>query len=155
MAEHPDPLLQELIRLVGVLGLRMRAHLNAVSQEFGLSTIEARALIVLGSGRSMSELADGLVCDASYSTLIATRLEEEGLVRRQVDSHDRRVKRLVITPRGRRIREQMQVRAEQGLPVVAGLTMAQRRALRDLLARVAEAATNQPLEGGMCREAHR
>jgi len=155
MAEHPDPLLQELIRLLGALGLRMRAHLDAVAQEFGLSLIEARALIVLGAPRSMSELADGLVCDASYSTLIADHLEEEGLVRRQVDLHDRRIKRLVITPKGRKLRERMQVRAEQGLPAIAGLTMAQRRTLHDLLARVAETATDHLLEGGICRESGR
>ena len=155
MAEHPDPLLQELIRLVGGLSHRMRAHLDAVAQEFGLSHIEARALFVLDTPRSMSELAHGLVCDPSYSTLIADHLEQEGLVRRQVDPRDRRIKRLVITPRGRRLRARMQVRAEQGLPAVAGLTTAQRRALRDLLARLAEAATNHPLEGGICGEAHR
>jgi MarR family transcriptional regulator, organic hydroperoxide resistance regulator len=149
MAEHPDPLLQELIQLVGGLALRMRAHLDGVAQEFGLSPIEAKALFVLDTPRSMSELADDLRCDPSYSTLIADHLEEEELVRRQVDPRDRRIKRLVITPRGRRLRERMQIRAEQGLPATAGLTMAQRRALRDLLARLAENAIplTSPING--------
>lgn len=130
---HPTPLLQELIHLVGGLAHRMRTHLEAVSAEFGLSAIEGRALFRLDTPRSMSELAGELRCDASYVTFVADHLEDEGLVERQIDPHDRRMKRLVITDKGRQVRQRMQVRAEQDLPATAGLSPAQQQTLRDLL----------------------
>jgi len=134
MSKPPlDPLLQELIRLAIGLAHQMRTHLVAVSAEFGLSAIEGRALFLLNSPRSMSELASEIHCDASYVTMVTNHLEAEGLVERHLDPHDQRVKRLVITPKGRRIRHELQYRAEQDLPVAVGLTKAQQQTLRDLL----------------------
>jgi DNA-binding MarR family transcriptional regulator len=142
MSEPPlTPLLQELIRLAIGLAHRMGTHLTAVSAEFGLSTIEGRALFLLDSPRSMSELAGDIRCDASYITIVTNHLEDEGLVERHLDPHDQRVKRLVITPKGRRVRHELQYRAEQDLPVAAGLTKAQQQTLRDLLATLAAQAS--------------
>jgi DNA-binding MarR family transcriptional regulator len=145
MSEPPlDPLLQELIRLAIGLAHRMRTHLADVSAEFGLSAIEGRALFLLESPRSMNELAGELRCDASYVTLVTNHLEGEGLVERHHDPHDQRVKRLVITPKGRRIRHELRYRTEQDLPVAVGLTQAQQQTLRDLLATLAAQASKAP-----------
>jgi len=141
MSEPPlNPLLQELIRLAIGLAHQMRTHLAAVSAEFGLSAIEGRALFLLDSPRSMSELAGDIRCDASYITLVTNHLEDEGLVERHHDPHDQRVKRLVITPKGRQVRHELQYRAEQDLPAAVGLTKAQQQTLRDLLATLAARA---------------
>ena len=145
MREPPlTPLLQELIRLAIGLAHRMRTHLTDVSAEFGLSAIEGRALFLLDSPRSMSELAADIRCDASYITLVTNHLEDEGLVERHLDPRDQRVKRLVITPKGRRVRHELQYRAEQDLPAAAGLTKAQQQTLRDLLATLAAQASKAP-----------
>jgi DNA-binding MarR family transcriptional regulator len=146
MNEPPlTPLLQELIRLAIGLSHQMRAHLAAVSAEFGLSAIEARALFLLDRPRSMSELAGTIGCDASYVTLVTNSLEAEGLVERRLDPRDQRVKRLVITPKGLRLRHELQYRAEQDLPAAAGLTKAQQQSLRDLLLTLA-ARSGEDLE---------
>lgn len=142
----PNPLLQELISLVGGLAHRMQAHLDAVSKEFGLSLIEARALFLLDPRRAMSGLAGDLCCDASYITMVADHLEKEGLIERHIDPHDRRFKRLIITPKGLQVRQQMQVRAEHDLPVAAGLSTAQQQTLRDLLAILAAHASQASSE---------
>lgn len=81
----------------------------------------------------MGELAGVLHCDASYVTGITDRLEEQGLVERQVYANDRRIKRLVLTSKGQQLRQAMLLRTEQGLPATAGLTSEQCAALRDLL----------------------
>lgn len=43
-------------------------------------------------GRSMSQLADEWLCDASNATWIVDRLEERGLAERETTPTDRRVK---------------------------------------------------------------
>lgn len=81
----------------------------------------------------MGELADTLHCDASYITGITNRLEDQGLVERRVDASDRRIKHLVVTSKGKQLREAMRVRAEEALPATSGLDVEQRQTLRDLL----------------------
>lgn len=142
-ASTPDPLTQEIIGLVVGLGERMRAHFAKVTADFGLSPMEGRALFELEEPRPMGELADTLHCDASYITGISNRLEDQGLVERQVDADDRRVKHLVVTPKGEQLREAMRLRAEQDLPATAGLTTDQHRTLRDLLRAARLAASTE------------
>jgi len=132
-AVTPDPIAQEILRLVVGLTERMRAHFAKVTTDFGLSPMEGRALFRLEEPLPMGELAGALGCDASYITGITNRLEEQGLVERQVDDADRRVKNLVVTSKGKELRETMRLRAEQDLPATAGLTDAQREELRNLL----------------------
>jgi DNA-binding MarR family transcriptional regulator len=129
----PDPITQEIIGLVVGLTERMRAHFAKVTADFGLSPMEGRALFRLEEPLPMGELADTLHCDASYITGVTNRLEEQGLVERQVAADDRRVKHLVLTTKGKQLREAMQLRAERELPATAGLTSEQRMTLRDLL----------------------
>lgn len=136
MAPEANPVKQELIGLVGRLGHRMRVHLEAVTEEMGLSPIEGRALFLLAEPRPMRGLAADLHCDASHITGLADRLEARGLVERRVDQSDRRVKRLVLTDEGRALKERLRIRAEDGLPVTAGLSPAEQETLHGLLARV-------------------
>lgn len=129
----PDPITQEIIGLFVVLAERMRAHFTEVNADFGLSPMEGRALFGLAEPMPMGELASLMHCDASYITGITDRLEEQGLVERQVNPDDRRVKHLLLTTRGKQLRKEMLLRAEQDLPATTGLTREQRTALRDLL----------------------
>jgi DNA-binding MarR family transcriptional regulator len=128
-----DPVTQEIIRLVVSLVERMHAHFANVTADFGLSPMEGRALFVLEEPLPMGELAGALHCDASYITGITDRLEEQGLVERQVYANDRRVKHLVLTIKGKQLRTAMLLRTEQDLPATAGLTNEQCKALRALL----------------------
>lgn len=84
-------------------------HRQRVFQGQGLTPNDARALFGLerGQGRSMRELANEWLCDASNATWIVDRLEERGLVERRTISTDRRVKLVVLTPRGERTRQRM------------------------------------------------
>ena len=84
-------------------------HRQRVFADQGLTPNDARALFVLDrdDGRSMSELADEWMCDASNATWIVDRLEERGLVERRNTPTDRRVKLVVLTPQGERSRTKM------------------------------------------------
>jgi DNA-binding MarR family transcriptional regulator len=79
---------------------------NRYIGEFGLTPNDARALSSLApkSGRTMGSLAEEWKCDASTATWIVDRLETKGLVRRQAHPTDRRVKLVVLTPHGARLK---------------------------------------------------
>jgi DNA-binding MarR family transcriptional regulator len=68
----------------------------------GLTPNDSRALGSLHpqDGRTMRSLADEWECDASNATWIVDRLERSGLAERRTIPHDRRVKLVVLTPRG-------------------------------------------------------
>ena len=114
-----------------------RPYMEAVAAEFDLTPMQGYALKLLTTDRpiAMSELADTLACDASNVTPIIDRLEERGLVDRRSAEHDRRVKVLVVTPRGARLRERLIERMKEPPPAIAGLSRADQRELRDILHR--------------------
>jgi DNA-binding MarR family transcriptional regulator len=134
-----DPSIEELVGLFfGVLN-RMKQHFAERSAEFDLSFPQAMAVRELEVPLSMRELADRLGCDASNVTGIVDRLEERGLLERQVLPGDRRVKRLVLTEEGRALREAHHQRLVADIPLVGGLSASDRKTFADILRRVAGA----------------
>src|SRR5215204_347442 len=110
-----------------------------MAHEFDLAPQQMIALRMLGSGpRKMSELAQALFCDNSNVTGIVDRLEERGLVRREAAEGDRRVKLLVLTDEGERIRVEITKRMAEPPAPIASLPEKDQRALRDILKRALE-----------------
>src|SRR3954454_17856504 len=75
----------------------------------GLTPNDSRALFSLDprTGRSMRSLADEWECDPSNATWIIDQLEKLGLARRQVVLHDKRVKLVVLTGKGQKMRAEL------------------------------------------------
>jgi MarR family transcriptional regulator, organic hydroperoxide resistance regulator len=75
----------------------------------GLTPNDARALSSLdrGAGRSMRDLAEQWECDASNATWIVDRLERFGLAERRSVPEDRRVRQVVLTSAGERLRAEL------------------------------------------------
>src|SRR3954452_2038738 len=114
-------------------------RLFAMAQEFELAPQQMIALRMLGSGpRKMSELANALFCDKSNVTGIVDRLEERGLVSREAAKGYRRVKLLVLTKEGERMRVEITKRMAEPPPPIASLSENDQRALRDILKRATE-----------------
>jgi MarR family transcriptional regulator, organic hydroperoxide resistance regulator len=108
----------------------------AVGGEYDLAPQQMIALRMLGSGpRKMSELANALFCDNSNVTGIVDRLEERGLVRRTDSRKDRRVKLLVLTKEGERMRVEITKRMAEPPAPITSLSEKDQRALRDILQR--------------------
>ncbi len=84
-----------------------RPRMIALCRELDLFPPQLMALKALDRPRPMSEVAATLACDSSNLTGITDRLEERGLVRRSADEKDRRVKLLVLTEKGRRVRRKV------------------------------------------------
>jgi len=113
-------------------------HRQRVFADRGLTPNDARALFVLDGtrGRSMSELADEWLCDASNATWIVDRLEERGLAERRTMPTDRRVKLVVLTPKGSRTREEMFRKLYEPPPELLELDREHLEALRDAVSKL-------------------
>lgn len=76
-------------------------------KHFGLTLTQYWALAHLKDeeGRSLTELADLLICDKSNVTSLVDRLEKSGLAERKAGKNgDRRYIRVVLTPQGHQLR---------------------------------------------------
>ena len=71
---------------------------------------------------TMGELAQAMHCDNSNVTGIADRLEAAGLAERRPHERDRRVKTLVLTDDGVRLRAAYDARLSAVPPALAGLS---------------------------------
>jgi DNA-binding MarR family transcriptional regulator len=128
---------QESWELIRELWTGNFPHMMALFAEFDLAKQQAFALTHLEpeEPKPMSELAASMFCDASNITGIADRLESRGLVERRSAERDRRVKMLVLTPEGERVRAAIVDRLLQPPEALTSLSAADQRALRDLLRR--------------------
>jgi DNA-binding MarR family transcriptional regulator len=108
--------------------------------DLGLAPRQAKALRRLDPDApiAMSRLAEALQCDNSNVTQIVDRLEADGLVQRRAAPHDRRVKALVLTDKGRAVRAEVERRMTEPPPLLAALRGEDARVLRDALRRMVE-----------------
>ena len=88
---------------------------------------------------AMNVLADTLACDASNVTGVVDKLEARGLIARQADESDRRVKMLVVTDKGRDVRGKLFAEAAKPPAMIAALP----RELRDQMSGVLRALMAQ------------
>ncbi len=90
---------------------RLFGTAEMVSAEFGLTQPQAKLLWQLDlaeDARPMSGLASVIKCDPSNVTGLVDRLEERGLVTRTMSARDRRIKLISITPKGAKLRRQLE-----------------------------------------------
>src|SRR5262245_12737481 len=118
---------------------RMKQDSTRRAAEFDMSVAQVRALYELREPLSMRELAERLYLDPSNLTALVDKLEDLGLVERQADAGDRRVKRLVITAKGARVGDDIIGAVFDHSAVFAVLGEREQRELLDLLTRLVEA----------------
>jgi DNA-binding MarR family transcriptional regulator len=143
MTNPPDTTARDNASLVDLLWLVMRRIWEDAEQRLapsGLTMKHSWALRALDEPMSMRGLAERLGIDASYVTAIADQLEERGLIERRPHPSDRRIKSLALTDDGRRVRDRILVELWTTVPILDGLTAAERRELRRLL----EKSTGDP-----------
>src|SRR5262249_11415327 len=131
-----DELELDVLRHLNGVFRAMKEHISGLASEFGLTLSQLDALKNLEEPCSQRELARCLHFDASNVTDIVDRLEERGLVSRTIDPDDRRVRRLVLTNKGKAVRRELFERATGQAPLNA-LSTNDKVRLRNLLAKVA------------------
>src|SRR5712691_10493301 len=103
-------LTQEIYQLISQSFIHLDEGERQLMRQFGLTVTQYWALVHLkdAEGRSLSELANLLICDKSNVTSIVDKLEETGLAeRKRGKAGDRRYTRVVLTTQGRQLREKL------------------------------------------------
>lgn len=85
--------------------MNVKQNIVTIGAEFGLSSIQAITLLLTDSGkpRPMKNFCTLYNCDASNITGIIDGLEQKGLVSRQNDPKDRRIKIICLEPSGKKM----------------------------------------------------
>ncbi len=119
---------------------RQRPRWMAIGAEFDLTPPQVMTINRIEPDRPapMSDIARWLACDASNVTGITDRLEKRGLLERQNDPGDRRVRMLALTPEGLELRAELQERSRIPPPEIIALSAEDQASLRDILLRVME-----------------
>jgi DNA-binding MarR family transcriptional regulator len=97
--------------------------------------------VAQGQPRSQLALAQQVGVDKTVMTYLLDELEEAGLVTRRPDPADRRARQVTITPAGTSALEEFGRRLDEAeAKVLAPLSAAERKTLRELLGRAANSA---------------
>lgn len=128
---------EELLDAFGKLFMSVKEHFERKLEPFDLPAYCAKALHMIDGSISMKELGGRIQCDASFVTAIADTLEERGLVRREIDKDDRRIKNLVITAGGRKLRAKLADHVFGDVPCFDQLDAGERESLLKLLRKMA------------------
>ncbi len=91
-----------------------KQHIVAIGDEFGLTAIQTITLLLIDEHvpRPMKNFCGLYHCDASNVTGIIDGLEKKGLVSRQNDPHDRRIKIICLEAAGKKLQRQIITRLE-------------------------------------------
>jgi DNA-binding MarR family transcriptional regulator len=139
-APQPDDLTDAWSRML-TLFVAKRDAMFATLRDYKLTPPHAHALSVLAAGPTrMRDLADRMVCDASYITAVVDRLEEVGMAERRPSATDRRVKEIALTERGVEASIRIGSTMSSAPAEFQALSKAERRALAALLSKVVPVA---------------
>ena len=140
---YEDP--NQLADLFQRLMRRLRRAQAERLAPLGLTPAQERALRTITRSEEplrMTELADQLGIVPRSVTTVVDALEQAGLVRREVDPHNRRAIRLHLTDRGLAVRDDMrEARRRAAEDLFAPLTAGDREALGELLGQLDQEPT--------------
>jgi DNA-binding MarR family transcriptional regulator len=147
-----DTAAQEATRLLVEAAFAFWGHFVARAAELGLAPTQAHALMVIEPSHpaTMRDVAESLSCDPSTITGVADRLEAHGLVERQSQAGDRRVRTLALTRAGEERREQLLARLAQPPASVSTLDQRQLGALVRLLGQIMAAEAEGAAAAARC-----
>lgn len=97
----------EILDAMSELSASLLASSEQLARRLGVPSFCLKAMHLLRAPMAMRDLGKLLHCDPSFVTTIADMLEKHGLARREAGVADRRIKNLVLTQAGSRLREQV------------------------------------------------
>jgi DNA-binding MarR family transcriptional regulator len=106
-----------------------------IARKLGVTAPILGAMRFLDEPRTMGQMAELLCCDPSNVTGIVDALEAKGLAERRPSEVDRRVKVVVLTPKGGKLRARTMAEVRKPPPWLHGLSSTDQRKLRDVLRR--------------------
>jgi DNA-binding MarR family transcriptional regulator len=118
----------EFIATMYVFADQLRQEYDQAAAHAGLTGQQAIVLTLLSEPLPMRGLAQRRHCDPSNITGLVDRLESKGLVEREPDPSDRRVKRVALTPDGQAALTRFHDELHR-ISSMAGLSLRQQRRL--------------------------
>ena len=97
---------------LGDLWFSQKPVLMELAKELDLFPPQIMVIQTLDEPKPMRQVAEFLSCNSSNLTGITDRLEDRDLVKRTADPNDRRIKLLVLTPEGEKLRREVIGRIE-------------------------------------------
>lgn len=138
MASQADPVTAEVVALIARIVARYSKDYEAAAARYELTPIQAKVLAAVTTPMPMHRIAEKLGSERSNVTGIVDRLEARGLVSREADERDRRIKNVAATPAGKVAARGFQRALQFAAEPLAALSERDRRQLRDLLRRIAD-----------------
>jgi DNA-binding MarR family transcriptional regulator len=106
-----------------------------------------KAIRRLDAAVTMKDLGQRLHCDPSFVTMIADALEQRGLAKREPNPADRRIKNLVLTPRGQEVKATREQEVLGQMPWTRALSTEEREVFLRLVRKMNEAFASTPAAG--------
>lgn len=119
-------------------------HVNQRLEAFGMTNTDYWALRSVDGPMPMKDLAHCMEIDPSYVTQVADRLEQLGLIERQPHPTDRRVKHLVLTAKGRRVKQAIPEMLWDDPNTFSSLSDTERATLTKLLLKLVDDRVDRP-----------
>jgi DNA-binding MarR family transcriptional regulator len=131
---------EEVSALFGALAPAIERRFQQVSAQLGLSKAQAQLLAQLPTDQALSqrEMSERLHCAPSSVVGVIDSLEQRGWLTRRVDSTDRRINGLVLTPAGREARARLIHQLLEPPAAVRRLSRRAQEQLRDVLRAVVQ-----------------
>jgi DNA-binding MarR family transcriptional regulator len=149
--KRTDQLNAEIQECVFELTVRVFGHAERLAQRLSIPTICMKALTTLDNPMAMKELGKRMHCDPSFVTSVADMLEKRGLARREAHPDDRRIKNLVLTGAGSKLKRRLEAELSARMPWSRGLTDDEREQLLALIRKMLRAdAQATDTEAGKC-----
>ena len=131
---------EEVSALFGALVPAIERRFQKVTSQQGLTRAQRQLLVQLPTDQPLSqrEMSERLRCAPSSVVGVIDSLEQRGWLTRRVDSADRRINVLVLTPAGREAREHLIQQLLEPPTAISRLSMPAQEQLRDVLRAVVQ-----------------
>jgi MarR family transcriptional regulator, organic hydroperoxide resistance regulator len=130
---------REAWHLITSLLMQRKEQFPAIAAAYGLNPGSLHALLSLDADQpqAMRSLAESWKCDASNVTWLVDRLEERGLAERRAHATDRRIRTVVLTRKGVKVRAEIEAILFEPPEAIRALSSDDLETLCAILAKVA------------------
>lgn len=134
-----DKLDQEIFDAMTEFVAQLVQRGERLAERFNVPVSCMKAIRRLDAAVTMKDLGQRLHCDPSFVTMIADALEQRGLAKREPNPADRRIKNLVLTPRGQEVKATIEQEAIGEMPWTRALSVDEREQFLRLVRKMNDA----------------
>lgn len=139
-----DRLDQEIFDAMTEFVAQLLQHGERLADRLDVPVSCMKAIRRLDAAVAMKDLGQRLHCDPSFVTMIADALEQRGLARREANPADRRVKNLVLTPRGHEVKATLEQEVLGAMPWTQALSVDEREQFLRLVRKMNQTLASTP-----------